>query len=790
MRQTGQGAVRLGLPVVLAGVLAMPGALHAQSAARAPADWVDPFIGTVADGNTHPGALVPWGMASAVPHTDPGAPPGYHRTGKEILGFGQVQISGAGCFDLGNVLLSATTAAPPQRRAGGEPPADAVPDHRSRFSGEQATPGYYAVDLDTWGIRAEATASPRATMYRLRFPQGKPATLIVDAGHALTPVVGSWIGIRRPVEGPGPLEIEAISRSGDFCGSGQRQTVYAVARLSRAAATYAVWTQPGEKGETGAVGITSPKDITPAALRYAVTASGRRAGAWVRLHPGVVSVLVKIGVSYVSLDNARANLEAEIPGWDFDAVRAAAREAWNRELGRIEVAGGTDDQKTLFYTGLYHVLIHPNVFSDVNGQYQGMDDTGVKSERGFTRYTLFSLWDTYRGVHPLLALAYPAKQLDMVRSIVGMGRESGWLPIWELAGQETNVMVGDPSVPVIADTWVKGLRDFDADEALRLIHHQATEEPPTTARSKGRTGLGLILKYGYIPHPTPTIGTGKGVWGPVSTLLEYNFADWAAAQLAKGLGSAADERMLLDRSRGWQTLFDPQTLQIRPKLADGSWLVPFDPAQNCPQPPCGEWGMGGPGYVEGSAWQYTFMVNHDVAKLIELMGGPARFSERLQTTFDEGYYNLNNEPDMAYPYLFTFVPGEAWRTHKQVRHDLATAFDRRALRLPGNDDTGQTSSVYVWGALGLYPVTPASTEYRLGSPLFDHATIALDPKFYPGRTLTIEAKNNASENVYVQRVTWNGQPLTRAVIDHRQLTAGGTLVFEMGPQPAAWDSGR
>ncbi|HXY39409.1 MAG TPA: GH92 family glycosyl hydrolase, partial [Vicinamibacteria bacterium] len=757
---------------------------------RAPADWVDPFVGTVADGNTHPGALVPWGMASAVPHTDPGAPPGYHRSGKEILGFGQVQISGAGCFDLGNVLLAATTAEPPQVGPDGRPPGDPVPAHRSRFSHEEATPGYYAVDLDTWKVHAEATATARATMYRLRFPAGKPATLVLDAGHALTPVVASWVGVRKADPGAGgPVEVEAISRSGNFCGSGQKQTVYVVARLSRAASSQGAWALPEEKPGIAAPGsITPPKDGLQAGTRYSSVSNGVRAGAWLRLDPAEGALLVKIGVSYVSLDNARANLEAEIPDWDFDRVRAKAREAWNRELGTMQVEGGTDDQRTLFYTGLYHVLIHPNVFSDANGQYQGMNDTGVRTAQGYTRYTIFSLWDTYRGVHPLLTLAWPRRQLDMVKSLVGMGRESDWLPIWELAGQETNVMVGDPSVPVIADSWIKGLRGFDAEEALRLATKQATQEPPPTARSKGRTGLDLLLRYGYIPWPTRTIGTGKGVWGPVSTLLEYNFADWTAARLASGLGRSEDAALFLERSQAWQQLFDPDTLQIRPKLADGSWLAPFDPAQNCPKPPCGEWGLGGPGYVEGSAWQYTFMVNHDVPRLIELMGGPARFTERLQMAFDKGYYTLDNEPDMAYPYLFTFVPGEAWRTQKQVRHDLATAFDRQALRLPGNDDAGQTSSVYVWGALGLYPVTPGSTEYRLGTPLFDRVTVTLDTRFYEGRTLVIEAGNNSPENLYVQWVLWNGHRLDRATIDHRQLTAGGTLVFEMGPTPGHWDA--
>jgi predicted alpha-1,2-mannosidase len=707
-----------------------------------PAALVDPFIGTTGDGNVFPGAVRPWGLASASPHTDVSSPSGFHDTGRQILGFGQVHISGAGCPDLGNILLSATTGEVKTDESG----------YRSLRGKELAQPGYYAVDLDTYGVRAEMTATARANLYRFTFPQREgDANLILDVAHALTPSAAAEVRIVSPTE------LEGWSRSGDFCGKRQKQTVYFVAQVNKTPSLAGTW----KNGQASPAPREAGTDVG-VFLRFATTAGE--------------ALLVRLGVSYVSVSNARRNLEAEIPHWDFDRLRREAFEEWNRELSRIEVTGGTEDERVLFYTGLYHVLIHPSVFSDVNGEYAGMNDAGVRVAKDYTHYHLYSLWDTYRNVHPLLALLYPSRQRDMAQSLVDKQRESGWLPIWELAGQETNVMVGDPAAIVLGDTVVKGIRDFDLATAFAAVKKQGTQAPPPGTQSVGRPGVTEYLRLGYVPEPPP-----PRVWGSAATTLEYGAADFAAAQLAKAAGSQGDARLFLRRSRGWRKLFDRSTGFIRPRSADGHWLTPFDPVSNCPKPPCeGAWGMGSPGFVEGSAWQYTFMVNYDIPGLIELLGGPACFTAKLQEAFDAGHYKLNNEPDMAYPYLFTFLPGESWRTARQVRKDLATEFRRAERRLPGNDDAGATSAVYVFGAMGFYPVTPALPEYRLGSPLFDKVVLHLDPKYAPGGTFTIEARHNSAANAYIQSATLNGQPWREARLPHEVVLKGGSLALVMG----------
>ncbi len=735
---------------LLLGALASAAPAASGAPAVEPAALVDPFIGTTGEGNVFPGAVRPWGMASASPHTDPSSPSGFHFNGRDVLGFGQVQISGAGCADLGNVLLTATAGELRTDEAG----------YRSRRGPDQATPGYYAVDLASYGIRAEMTASLHANFYRFTFPaRDHDANLILDVAHALTPSAGAEVRLVSPTE------IEGWSRSGDFCGKHQKQTVYFVLRIDQAPEQAGTW----RNGKTSEAAMESGDDVG-AFLRFS-TAAGQR-------------VLVKVGVSYVSISNARRNLAAEIPDWDFERVRREAYQEWNRELGRIEVSGGTEDQRVLFYTGLYHVLIHPSLLSDVNGEYPGMNDAGVRTASGHDEYHLYSLWDTYRDVHPLLALVYPARQRDMAQSLVDKYRESGWLPIWELAGQETNVMVGDPAAIVLADTVVKGITSFDTPLALAAVTKQGTQAPPPGTRSVGRPGILDYLRLGFVPEPAP-----PGVWGSASTTLEYAAADFASGRLALALGREDEAKAFLDRSLGYRQLYDPSSGGfIRPRSADGRWSSPFDPAANCPTLPCtSAWGSGAPGFVEGSSWQYTFMANHDVPGLIELMGGAASFVGKLQEAFDDGHYRLNNEPDMAYPYLFTFVPGESWRTQRQVRRDLASDFRRQERWLPGNDDTGATSAVYVFGAMGFYPVTPALPEYRLGSPLFDRVVVHLDPKYFPGRTFTVEARNNSAANLYIQSVLLNGRRWTEARLPHQAVVKGGTLALTMGPEPKAWD---
>jgi predicted alpha-1,2-mannosidase len=478
------------------------------------------------------------------------------------------------------------------------------------------------------------------------------------------------------------------------------------------------------------------------------------------------TVYVKVGISYVSIANARDNLQKEQPKWKFSYIKKEAREKWNKELSRIEVQGGTKQQKTIFYTGLYHMLLQPSIFSDVNGDYLMMGHDGVaKVKEGHNHYSVFSLWDTYRNLHPFLTLFYPARQTDMVRSMLAMYKQNGWLPKWELASSETYVMVGDPAVPAIADTWLNGLHSFDKDIAYRAMTHESMD---TSDVNPIRPGLKIYLKKHYIPVNT------KGVGGGVSTTLEYNFADYALAQFDSATGHTKDVTSLIKRSKYYKNLYDNSSGFLRPKTANGNWYSPFDPATK---------NVHTPGFVEGNAWSYLFFVPHDIYGMAKLMGGRDQFIKRLQESFDKGYFVMWNEPDMAYPYLFTYFDGESWRTQKAVRETMKKDFTSGPGGLPGNDDTGVTSAWYVFGALGFYPANPASGKLRLGSPVFKKITIHLNQKYYNGKTFTIKAPKASNTNIYIQSVAWNDLPYQKPFITHQMIEKGGNLILHMGAKP-------
>jgi predicted alpha-1,2-mannosidase len=688
--------------MIAAAALALAGALSSN-----PFD-VDPFIGTggggperpisAGPGNTFPGAVVPWGMVSPSPHNDRRAPAGYRFGAPRIDGFGMVHLSGVGCPELGDIVLRATTGAVDGETA-------------SAYRNERAHPGAYAVELIRFGVHAELTATTHAGLARFTFAARGAATLIFDVGEALTTV------LRGSVRVVSPTEIEGWSESGGFCGMNNRHTVHFVARFSAAA--------------------------------RATGTRGHRAFA--RFGDGAGSTItVAIGVSYVSVANARLNLAREVGDVDFDEVRRAAEDAWTRELGKVRVEGGSAAERRSFYTAQYHMLLHPNVISDVNGEYVEMRGKRARRAAGYIRYSVFSLWDTYRLEHPFLTLVHPDRQRDMVRTMVEMYRESGWLPKWELASDETHVMVGDPAAIVIVDTWLRGLRDFDVATAWKAIWKQAS----TTGKNDIRPGNADYVKYGYIPFDH----SGDWVFGTVSTTLEYALADWAAARLARALGLEPPADALAKRAQAYRRYFDRRVQLLRPRRRDGSWLEPFDPKALCCDKPWPE--SGGPGFVEGNAWQYTFFVPHDVSGLVRLVGGDAAFVKELQQLFDEGQFALGNEPDLALPYLFTYVAGEAGRTRALVRRLARAHFSAAPDGLPGNDDAGALSAWLVWTALGLYPACPASNEYRVGSPLFARATIALDRRFWPGERFVIEADDAAPERVAIQQ---------------EEVTRGGTL---------------
>ncbi len=729
--------------------------LRAQDAAS----YVNPFIGTSNYGATHPGPVLPNGMASVCPfnvafkkgagnmfekdsewHSRP-----YVHENTFLTGYSHINLSGVGCPDLGSILLMPTTGT-----------LELDPEqHGSTYQNERAEAGYYAHTLDKYGIGVELSATLRSGISRYTFPAGQ-ANVLLNLGLGLTNETGAVVRVVSE------SEVEGFKLTGDFC-YGRPEAVrpaYFVARLSQPAARYGAWKKMPQYQGVEADWIKYNDAYKPyPAFRQEV--AGDEVGAYFSYdlpQGGVIEV--QVGLSYTSIAHARQNLEAEQPGFDFAGVRQKARQAWNERLGRIEVTGGTAEDKTIFYSALYHLHLHPNIFQDVNGDYRIMEGADIKNTGGKNRYTVFSLWDTYRNVHPFLSLAYPELQLEMVHSMVEMYRESGWLPKWELLGMETGVMVGDPATPVIADTWLRGLRDFDVETAYAAARKAATQ----LEGNRLRPGLKQYDSLGYIPEDSLI-----GVWGTVSTTLEYNIADWNLAQLAQGLGKNKDYVRFLRRSNSYRNYFDLQTNMLRPRMSDGSWLDPFDPEAGKNFEPV-------IGFVEGNAWQYRFYVPHDIKGLIGLIGGEEAFFEALKACFDTDNYDMANEPDITYPFLFNYVPGKESHTQQTVRRLIRQHYFNAPAGLPGNDDTGTLSAWLLFSMMGLYPDCPGNMDFALTSPVFDEVTIHLNPKYYPGKTLMIETVNaKGDERLLIEKMEWNGKPHQAFFINHHELVKGGKL---------------
>jgi len=430
-------------------------------------------------------------------------------------------------------------------------------------------------------------------------------------------------------------------------------------------------------------------------------------------------------------------------------------------LSRITVEGGTDAQKTVFYTALYHLLIHPNILQDVNGEYPAMESDKIMTTKG-DRYTVFSLWDTYRNVHQLLTLVYPERQMEMVRTMLDMYREHGWLPKWELYGRETLTMEGDPSIPVIVDTWMKGLRDFDVDLAYEAMYKSATLPG---AENLMRPDNDDYMSKGYVP-------LREQYDNSVSHALEYYIADFALSRFAEALGKKKDAEMFYKRSLGYKHYYSKEFGTFRPILPDGTFYSPFNPRQ-------GENFEPNPGFHEGSAWNYTFYVPHDVYGLAKLMGGKKSFIDKLQMVFDEGLYDPANEPDIAYPHLFSYFKGEEWRTQKETQRLLDKYFTTKPDGIPGNDDTGTMSSWAIFNMIGFYPDCPGLPEYTLTTPVFDKVTIRLNPKWYKEKELVIETNRTQPGTLYINKVVLNGKKFNKYHITHDELVHGQRIFFDL-----------
>jgi predicted alpha-1,2-mannosidase len=696
---------------------------------------VNPFIGTAADGQTFPGAMVPWGMASPSPHTTLTTASdavdglfvnsGYQYGAPTMRGFGVTHLSGVGCPDLGLPVVAPVSGVPPS----------GVDDYVATYRNEVAHAGYYAVELGERGMIAEMTATPRTGVFRFWFPPGEPAHIVVDPARGV-----SWK--RNEAEFPEPLTSDEIVGSagyGGFCAISNGNRLHFVARVDRPA---------------DLVGFVDPTGLP-----------GGRMATWTYETAPTEPVTLWVGLSWVSAEQARANLDAE--QLRFEQARDAAAIAWQQRLGRIEVDGGNQADRTRFYTALYHALIHPSIVHDVSGSYPRFSRGEVGQAGDEARYTVFSLWDTYRTLHPLLTLLYPETQLAILQSMQDMLLGADVPPKWELLGEEVQMMVGDPAAIVFADSLAKGLTDFDA-ELVYPVLRDAADSP------QHRPGSDEYLGGGFVP-----MEVANTVWGPVSTTLEYALADWSLAELARALGRGEDVDPLLQRASSYAEFYDAETGTLRPKNRDGSFLEPFDPDAIEGSFPLR---LGGPGYVEGTAWHYAFFVPHDMPGLIALHGEPS-FLERLQWVFDTDRFVMWNEPDMGYPYLFTFVDGEAHRTQFEVRSAMERYFDTGADGLPGNDDAGALSAWFVFSAMGFYPLTPGLPEYRLGSPLFERITLHLSEAHHAGETFVIEAVGNDAQNVFISEASLDGQPLSTSALSHAAIATGGVLRLQMASTP-------
>lgn len=735
-------------------------ALNAQ--AQEPADWVDPFIGTTNFGTTNPGALRPGGMMSVVPFNVMGsdinvydkdkrwwsAP--YEYSNKYFTGYAHVALSGVGCPEASSLLVMPTT---------GELNVDYT-SYGSEYTDEIATPGYFSNRLTKYGIKTEVTATTRSSCERYTFPAGK-GHILLNLGEGLTNETGAMV--RRVSE----QEIEGVKLLGTFCyNPGAVFPIYFVMHVNRRPSSSGYWKkQPLLQGVEA---DWTPDDGTYKLYKnYNREIAGDNIGYYFSfddLKEGD-QVTVRMGVSFVSMENARENLNKEQHGLTFDQLRIMARKEWNDDLSRIRVSGGTDEQKRIFYTALYHALIHPNILNDYNGEYPKME-SGLTAKSNHPRYTIFSLWDTYRNLHQLMTLVYPERQINMLRSMVDMYKEWGWLPRWELYGRETYTMEGDPAAIVIADSYVKGLRDFDYKTAYEAMLKSATTPG---AENPIRPDIDPYVEKGYIP--LGFFANDLSGDNSVSHALEYCLADYAISQMADSLGDKKAAKLFKKRSQSYRNYFCKEYGTLRPLTKEGKFLEDFDATT-------GKNFENVPGFHEGSAWSYTFAVPHDIDGLTRLMGGKKGFIKSLQYVFDEKHYDPANEPDIVYPYLFSRVKGEEWRTQREVKTLLDSCFTAAPNGIPGNDDTGTMSAWAIFSMMGFYPDTPSEPYYTLTTPVFDRIEIDTERG-----TVTIEAERPTADCHYIESMTLGNAPLKKYRITHNELLNKRNLKFKLKAQP-------
>ncbi|HEV2826589.1 MAG TPA: GH92 family glycosyl hydrolase [Pyrinomonadaceae bacterium] len=723
-------------------LLFLPATISAQQGLTR---YVDPFIGTGGHGHTFPGATMPFGMVQLSPDTRLSGwdgCSGYHYSDNVIYGFSHTHLSGTGISDYGDILLMPIA---------GDPYLDALVDgktdkgYASPFShrNENASPGYYSVLLDDGNIRAQLTTTKRVGFHRYTYPQGSRPNIILDLVHRDT-VLDSYLRIIDTTH------IEGYRRSS---GWAQDQIVYFVAEFS----------QPfGFDIALG--GKLNGKLDHP--LKEA---RGKSIKAIFGFPLSRGPIEVKVALSAVSLEGARRNLAAELPGWDFENVVNRADGAWNRELNRISARGGSDDQLKIFYTALYHTMIAPNLFMDVNGEFRGRD-LRTHTAEDFENYSVFSLWDTFRAAHPLYTIIEQKRTADFINTFLAQYEHGGRLPVWELAGNETDTMIGYHAIPVIADAALKGIPGFDREKAFAAMKHSAELK---------HFGLAPYLARGYISMEDDRES--------VSKTLEYAYDDWCIAEMAHLLGHEADYEHFSRRAQFYRNVFDERAGFARPRK-NGGWLSPFDPREVDFN------------FTEANSWQYSFFVPHDVSGLIDLLGGKEDFARKLDKLFSAeskttgreqaditgliGQYAHGNEPSHHMAYLYNYV-GQPWNTQWRVSQIMDRFYLAEPDGLIGNEDCGQMSAWYVLSAAGFYPVTPGAPNYAIGTPLFQELRFNLESR----KSFVIKARDVSAQNIFIQSATLNGQPYSHSYLQHKDLINGGELVFQMGPRPnTSWGS--
>lgn len=724
------------LKILTCAVIAFFVCCSCSSGKHSPVDYVDPFIGTGFHGHTYPGATVPFGGVQLSPDTRAGnwdACAGYHYSDTTLKGFSHTHLSGTGCIDLGDILFRPTTQKP-DLAAEGSICRPAFFSHKD----EKASAGYYSVLLKEEGIKAELTATTHVGVHRYTFPAGKPATIIIDLAHLLD---NEYI-YESELEQTATNEITGMRRTRGWTDN---QYVYFVAQFSK----------PFQN-----VGFVQDRKMVSAEAKLtgtdlqAVLAFDGKDGA---------PVVAKVGLSIVSMDNARENLEAEVKDFNFDAVCTAARDAWEKALSSIIVEGGNTDDLRNFYTAMYHAMVVPNVVSDVNGEYRRHNMEIGQLPKDKVQYSTFSLWDTFRAWNPLMTLVDTTLVNHMIHSYLDIYDASGELPIWPLSAGETGTMIGYHSVSVIADAYLKGIRGFDAEKALDAM---------IISSEKNKKGADYYIKYGFIPSNIKKES--------ISCLLEFAYDDWCIARMAQEMGKEDIYQKYMERSQNYINVFDGSTKFFRPKRMDGNWETPFNPVEV------------GRAYTEATAWQYRFFAPHDVFGMAQLFGGKDEFITALDSIFTIesgvhgdlvditgliGQYVHGNEPSHHIAYLYDYV-GQPWKTQEMTRRLLHEMYQPTPEGIIGNEDCGQMSAWYILSSLGIYSVCPGSNEFALTSPLFEKAIINLAN----GKTLTILA-NQPKKNIYINKVELNGVQIDTNFITYAQLMEGGELRFTLTDAP-------